>query len=379
MMLRRAHIALTVTCAALSACGGGDPCDGQRAACVSTTVDSTVGALDQLAFLVDQPRREALEYPVTPAGALNFPLRLALLFPPSTSNVDVTLQGWNAGQLVGSVDELVTIPANGFGSASFIVGPLRAQDSGVGGDLLSNRDLAFNHDLSFNPDLSSADAQTPIDLSQPDLATNVLKLLIVHTSLKAMYWLDVQSKLMATGSFSTADLFDASTATPTLIQLQAYDTVLVYAQESYADAVTLGDNLADYWDGGGRVVVAPLADSNVPIQGRFGDVNNGYLLISPAGLLQGNDSLGNIVDAASPLVAGVSTLSAQQAYRSSGAAINGGVVVAKWQSGEPLIVRGTVKGRNRVDINMQPPSSDGAGQDGWTGDGAQIMRNALLY
>ncbi len=219
------------------------------------------------------------------------------------------------------------------------------------------------------------DQSLPKDGSVPGM----LKLLIVHTSLKSVYWLDVQAKLMATGSFSRADLFDATSATPTLVQLQAYDTVLVYAQLSWHDAADLGDNLADYWDGGGRVVLAPLADSNVPVQGRFGDPANGYILISPAGLLAWNDSLGTILEPASPLVDGVHTLTASQAYRSAGSAINGGIVVAQWQTGEPLIVRGKVKGRNRVDINMQPPSSDGAGVDGWTGDGDKVMRNALVY
>lgn len=60
---------------------------------------------------------------------------------------------------------------------------------------------------------------------------------------------------------------------------------------------------------------------------------------------------------------------------------NGGVVVASWASGEPLAVVGTVTDargdlRNIVDLNILPTDiATGA----WTGDGIQLLRNALLY
>lgn len=80
----------------------------------------------------------------------------------------------------------------------------------------------------------------------------------------------------------------------------------------------------------------------------------------------------------SPLVANVSKLTATAAFRSSGTAINGGTVVAKWGGGKPLIVRGVKNNRNIVELNFYPPSSK-IRNDFWVGDGFQIIRNALYF
>ena len=53
--------------------------------------------------------------------------------------------------------------------------------------------------------------------------------------------------------------------------------------------------------------------------------------------------------------------------------------VADWGNSAPLIVRGIINGRNRADLNMFPPSADGLDTNSWKGDGAVIMRNAILY
>ena len=47
--------------------------------------------------------------------------------------------------------------------------------------------------------------------------------------------------------------------TPTLAELQAYDMVITYADASYADKWLMGDVLADYVDGGGRVIIGNYA------------------------------------------------------------------------------------------------------------------------
>ena len=65
-------------------------------------------------------------------------------------------------------------------------------------------------------------------------------------------------------------------------------------------------------------------------------------------------------------------------WESPGKLVNGAIVVASWSSGRPLIVCGVVKGRNRVDVNLYAPSSDAIFYS-WKGDGAIILRNALLY
>jgi hypothetical protein len=80
----------------------------------------------------------------------------------------------------------------------------------------------------------------------------------------------------------------------------------------------------------------------------------------------------------SPLVAGVTTLTATSGYKSTGAVANGGIAVANWGSGKPLIIRGVKNGKNRAELNFYPPSIT-VRNDFWSGDGAKIMRNALLY
>jgi hypothetical protein len=192
-------------------------------------------------------------------------------------------------------------------------------------------------------------------------------------------WLaDVVQKLGATGAFLSVDGIAANQKTPTVAELQQYRAVLVFSDAGFQDAAALGDNLAAYYDGGGRVVLATFANASVPVLGKFGDPGNGYLLIQPLGQDQPADSLGAIAEPQSPLVKGLTTLAATSAFRSSGGALPGATVVASWKSGAPLIVRGTVKGRNRVDLNLYPPSSDSR-NDFWTGDGAALLRNALLF
>jgi hypothetical protein len=224
---------------------------------------------------------------------------------------------------------------------------------------------------------------TPVDEScdgTNDEGCLVSALLVA--SVPVAYSSDVANKQLATGAFSKVDVFDAHAATPTLADLQAYDAILVFTDyPPFQDPVALGNVVADYYDGGGRVVVATFANTTtLNIAGKFGDPAAGYMLVDTQAQEEPSDSLGTILEPNSPLVQGVAALNATSAYRSSGGVINGGIVVAQWASGKPLIVRGVVKGRNRVDLNFYPPSDAAAPGTGfWTGNGAEIIRNALLF
>lgn len=188
---------------------------------------------------------------------------------------------------------------------------------------------------------------------------------------------DVQNQLVGTGAFASVDVFQAAFSTPSLQELQNYDAVLVYANDSFADSNTLGQNLADYWDAGGRVVVATFANAGVPLGGRWSF--DGYPLIQPFSS-SGQFEFGplRIFEPENPLLADVVSLTATSGFRSAGEIVNGGIVVASWGSGAPLIVRGERDGRARVELNFFPPSSQ-ASSDFWVGSGAEIMRNALLF
>src|SRR4029077_13805302 len=64
----------------------------------------------------------------------------------------------------------------------------------------------------------------------------------------------LQSEILAEPGVIAVDLFDAQAGTPTLGQLQQYQIVVPYSNFPFLDATTLGNNLADYVDGGAVVV-----------------------------------------------------------------------------------------------------------------------------
>ncbi len=186
------------------------------------------------------------------------------------------------------------------------------------------------------------------------------------------------------GQLCRVDYFDANGgSTPTAAYLSQYEAVLAYNADNYpyADPGGLGNALAEYFDNGGRVVIALFADGGYPIGGAF----QNYLLLTPSSAVEANDSFSVLVPTQeppplSPVVAGVTSISGM-GWRGNQAVQNGGIAVASWASGAPLVVVGTVtdgngNARNIVDLNIQPTDiATGA----WTGDGIQLLRNALLY
>lgn len=195
------------------------------------------------------------------------------------------------------------------------------------------------------------------------------------------------ASLQASSSkFCTVDYLDANSGTtPTAADLAPYGAVLAYNDDNfpYSDPSGLGDALADYFDSGGRVVIALFADAGYPIGGAF--VSDNYLLLNPVNAPEASDSFSASVAAedlvpTSPVLIGVNSISGT-GWRGAQALQNGAVVVAKWASGEPLAVVGTVLDSNRhsrniVDLNILPTDvATGA----WSGDGVELLRNALLY
>src|SRR3972149_12254072 len=144
---------------------------------------------------------------------------------------------------------------------------------------------------------------------------------------------DVINKLNGTGFFSSITLINVNTSTPTLAQLQTYDAVLVWSNIPFNNASVLGNNLADYVDGGGGVVVGYFAYVSIlKISGRFDSDN--YWAISVSGGKSSHGNLVSIYDASSPLVEGVSTFDGGSASLRSVATIsNGATRIADWSDG----------------------------------------------
>jgi len=75
-------------------------------------------------------------------------------------------------------------------------------------------------------------------------------------------------------------LWTLGTSTPTLEYLRQFDCVLCWSSGTFQDATTLGNNLADYIDEGGGVVLAQFAFSpRAPVQGRI--LSDGYSPLRP--------------------------------------------------------------------------------------------------
>jgi hypothetical protein len=221
---------------------------------------------------------------------------------------------------------------------------------------------------------------TVLCLSAALTSASPIKVAIVGAPADTSWNADVQAKLSATGFFSNVDIFDAASMTPTLAQLLAYRSVLVFNDTSFADSTALGNNLADYVDAGGGVVTAVFANASIPLGGRFSSAD--YYALEPAGQDESTElTLGTIHELGSPLLAGVTNFDGgTSSFRSTGTLNGAAIDVADWSNGSPLIARRTINGTARVDLNFYPPSSD-ARSDFWTSgsDGGLLMGNALLF
>src|SRR5688500_10188940 len=91
---------------------------------------------------------------------------------------------------------------------------------------------------------------------------------------------DVKAKVEASGvNLGPVTVIDVKSSTPTLAQLQAFQSVLVFSDSGFQNATTLGDNLHDYVDGGGGVVVCTFTNASVPLSGswaaqQYGPITN---------------------------------------------------------------------------------------------------------
>lgn len=210
--------------------------------------------------------------------------------------------------------------------------------------------------------------------------------LVVYTETLSGWSADVIAKLTAFGVFSAVDGFDAWAATPTLAQLQGYDAVLLLSTACFADGVGIGNNLADYVDGGGGVVLAGAGwDMNLcwTIAGRW--LADDYLVIPRVPIAQGDGPFGMLPwNPSHAILTGVFTFaSGTNATRPNGAVVPGPYdLVASWSDGtSPLIATRTIGGTRRVDLGFYPPTQD-AGQASFmdpTTDAMLIVANSLRW
>jgi hypothetical protein len=183
----------------------------------------------------------------------------------------------------------------------------------------------------------------------------------------------LRAALLAEPGIAFVDLFDAHTGTPTLAQLRDYDIIVPFSNAVFNNATTLGNNLADYVDGGGVVVQLGFSfhgpASPLGINGRW--ATDGYSPYTYSGNLSNNvvNTLGSNVST-NPLMQGVTTLRSN--FHNIVAPSAGATQVAAWNNGDSLIAYKPVSGR-RITFGVTGYLGQAAT---WTGDFARVVANA---
>ncbi len=180
--------------------------------------------------------------------------------------------------------------------------------------------------------------------------------------------------LIATGALTSLDVWDARASLPGVPLLSTYDAVLVYGNSNFVDSVGLGNQLASYVDAGGGVVFAHTtwdtssvhirgaAQHRIPLEYAWPRNIPGTLVID---------------DPASPIVAGVSSLTTN--LMSAGSVARPGAhVVASTDTGNTIATEWASGAGTIVALDLFPvPSS--VFSLSWTGDGYRMITNALQF
>jgi hypothetical protein len=193
---------------------------------------------------------------------------------------------------------------------------------------------------------------------------------------------DVRAKLDNLGWFDSITVIHVNSITPTLETLQAFDSVVVWSNNTFANSTLLGNVLADYVDSGGGVVIQTFATSSstwAP-QGRWR--TEGYHPIAQTNHASGNSlTLGTVANPAHPIMEGVSNFSGgSSSFRGTGALNANANLIANWSNGTPLVADLLTFSAPVVLLNFFPPSSSVV-SGYWVAstDGDLLMGNALRY
>jgi PKD repeat protein len=183
----------------------------------------------------------------------------------------------------------------------------------------------------------------------------------------------LRAQLIAFGDLGAVDEFDAMSATPTLAQLQAYDVVVTWTDYTYADPTGMGNVLADYVDGGGRVIpmMFSMGTHGWQMGGRF--MTENYTAVNGGNILFGTSCLGTY-DPTHPIMSDPTPITnVCDTYRLSGTYLTpGSTAIAMWQDGEIFV--GAKDDRSVVSIIGYP----GINRQ-WTGQMDAVVHNAILW
>lgn len=196
---------------------------------------------------------------------------------------------------------------------------------------------------------------------------------------------DIAQKISSTRFFHHVSYIDVNYLTPDLSELQMFDALLVFSNYKYDDAHALGNNVADYIEAGGGVVLMMFdieRDENWGLRGRFEQEK--YLTIPPAVPCSFRPRLemGKIYHPDHPIMNNVRSFDGGFAsFRPGTNKVFSDVIrIADWEDGKPLVTAKVLNCARRADLAFYPGSSD-IFEDGWQSstDGHFLMANALLW
>ena len=232
-------------------------------------------------------------------------------------------------------------------------------------------------------DGGASQTSAPLNIDVRAFNPNAPRVAILSVSTPT-YDADIRDKLRHTGLFSGVDLISLTFTNPTppLTELEEYDSVLVYSWGALSSSNALGDRLADYIDAGHGVVLALYAEDSAPgpVSGRL--VRERYPPWSET-----RDDFSTFLTLVKslpqhPILAGVTNFNGGSftVFQRDVVLSPGGVRIADWNNGQPLVVAREVAGGRVVGLNFFPVSSDArAGSWDSRTDGARLLGNALVW
>ncbi|HUW19467.1 MAG TPA: S8 family serine peptidase [Sedimentisphaerales bacterium] len=180
----------------------------------------------------------------------------------------------------------------------------------------------------------------------------------------------LRTGLKAFPDINSVDYFNCAFFVPTLDELVLYDVVVVMSNYSFSDPFEIGDILADYVDGGGKVVQAVASFSvggGWELQGRF-VTQEGYEPFAHGEPEFFSHTLGDF-NPDHPIMAGISELTD---WLPTAAGLKPGADwVADWSNGTPLAA---TQGEHVVGINMFVFDNGS-----FSGDVVLLFHNAMVW
>ena len=192
---------------------------------------------------------------------------------------------------------------------------------------------------------------------------------------------DIANGLVATNNFGGVTMINVSMVTPTLEELSAFDSILVYSIDPYKDAKSLGNVVSEYVLSGGGVVTASHESNTHSLQGEWIKQKlNVYE--HDDNYKEAKHSMGNVLIEGHPILAKVKSFKGNSLHARKKNPLNG-KIVSKWTDGSPLV---TIRNGNEkiVDLSFWPVSDkahDLGYFSGWDSstDGWQLIANSLSW